>query len=36
MSALSHSLTVREVEDIADKAHGYVGADLAALCREGE
>ncbi|NXM70818.1 SPAT5 protein, partial [Serilophus lunatus] len=29
-----HSLTGAELEQLADSAHGYVGADLAALCKE--
>jgi AAA family ATPase len=31
---MKHSLNVTDLEDIADQAHGYVGADLAAVCRE--
>uniref|UniRef100_A0A8B9NUT6 vesicle-fusing ATPase n=1 Tax=Apteryx owenii TaxID=8824 RepID=A0A8B9NUT6_APTOW len=29
-----HSLTAAELVQLADSAHGYVGADLAALCKE--
>ncbi|NXS06948.1 SPAT5 protein, partial [Neodrepanis coruscans] len=29
-----HSLTGAELAQLADSAHGYVGADLAALCKE--
>ncbi|XP_039176114.1 ATPase family protein 2 homolog isoform X2 [Crotalus tigris] len=29
-----HSLTVSDLSQLADSAHGYVGADLAALCKE--
>ncbi|XP_018416623.1 PREDICTED: spermatogenesis-associated protein 5 isoform X3 [Nanorana parkeri] len=29
-----HQLAVDEVAQLADSAHGYVGADLAALCKE--
>ncbi|NXY13313.1 SPAT5 protein, partial [Atrichornis clamosus] len=29
-----HSLTAEELTQLADSAHGYVGADLAALCKE--
>ncbi|NXF74127.1 SPAT5 protein, partial [Sclerurus mexicanus] len=29
-----HSLTEAELAQLADRAHGYVGADLAALCKE--
>lgn len=31
---IPHSLTDKEIEEIAQKSHGYVGADIAALCRE--
>lgn len=27
-------LTQEDINTIASKAHGYVGADLAAVCRE--
>ncbi len=26
----------RELEGVAERAHAYVGADLAAVCREGK
>ncbi|NXA76771.1 SPAT5 protein, partial [Thryothorus ludovicianus] len=29
-----HSLTAEQLAYLADSAHGYVGADLAALCKE--
>ncbi|KFQ25924.1 Spermatogenesis-associated protein 5, partial [Merops nubicus] len=29
-----HSLTAAELGQLADSTHGYVGADLAALCKE--
>lgn len=29
-----HSLTAEQLAQLADSAHGYVGADLAALCKE--
>ncbi|OXB56581.1 hypothetical protein ASZ78_013755 [Callipepla squamata] len=29
-----HSLTAAEMMQLADSAHGYVGADLTALCKE--
>lgn len=34
LSKLSHSLTDLEITQVADAAHGYVGADLSALCKE--
>ncbi|KAG1137361.1 hypothetical protein G6F37_007521 [Rhizopus arrhizus] len=34
MSKIPHSLTDRELEQLAQKSHGYVGADIAAVCRE--
>lgn len=34
MSSEKHSLSVGDVRDVASKTHGYVGADLTALCRE--
>lgn len=27
-------ITAEELQELADAAHGYVGADLAALCKE--
>ena len=34
MSAERHTLTNDDIRLIASKTHGYVGADLSALCRE--
>ncbi|KAK9398890.1 spermatogenesis-associated protein 5 [Crotalus adamanteus] len=34
LSKTPHSLTVSDLSQLADSAHGYVGADLAALCKE--
>ncbi|KAI0244320.1 AAA+-type ATPase [Massospora cicadina] len=34
LNATPHTLSPREVEAVAGRAHGYVGADLAALVRE--
>ena len=34
MSSERHSLTDEDIKTIASKTHGYVGADLSALCRE--
>ncbi|KFQ99665.1 Spermatogenesis-associated protein 5, partial [Opisthocomus hoazin] len=34
LKKVPHSLTAAELEQLADSAHGYVGADLAALCKE--
>ncbi|KAI9258284.1 P-loop containing nucleoside triphosphate hydrolase protein, partial [Sporodiniella umbellata] len=31
---MPHSLQTSEVEQLSQKTHGYVGADIAALCRE--
>lgn len=36
MSSMSHNLTDDDLKTIADKAHGFVGADLAAVCKEGD
>ncbi|EGD83153.1 ATPase AFG2 protein [Salpingoeca rosetta] len=30
----NHTCTDEDIDDVADRAHGYVGADLAAVCRE--
>lgn len=27
-------ITTEELQELADAAHGYVGADLAAVCKE--
>ncbi|XP_069834671.1 ATPase family gene 2 protein homolog A isoform X2 [Dendropsophus ebraccatus] len=32
--SVPHQLTEEELADLASSAHGYVGADLAALCKE--
>lgn len=29
-----HQLSLEELVQLADSAHGYVGADLVALCKE--
>ncbi|XP_069711283.1 ATPase family gene 2 protein homolog A isoform X2 [Phaenicophaeus curvirostris] len=34
LKKVPHSLTAAELVQLADSAHGYVGADLAALCKE--
>ncbi|KAM9030421.1 ATPase family gene 2 protein homolog A isoform 2-T2 [Ara ararauna] len=34
LKKVPHSLTAAEVTQLADSTHGYVGADLAALCKE--
>ena len=34
LSKVKHSLTELDIHDTADAAHGYVGADLVALCKE--
>ncbi|NXP55436.1 SPAT5 protein, partial [Heliornis fulica] len=34
LKKVPHSLTAEELVHLADSAHGYVGADLAALCKE--
>ncbi|CAO3649741.1 unnamed protein product [Mucor hiemalis] len=34
MSKIPNSLTKDELEMLAGKSHGYVGADIAAVCRE--
>ncbi|NXK90555.1 SPAT5 protein, partial [Formicarius rufipectus] len=34
LKKVPHSLTEVELTQLADSAHGYVGADLAALCKE--
>ncbi|NXF30105.1 SPAT5 protein, partial [Nyctibius bracteatus] len=34
LKKVPHSLTAVELAQLADSAHGYVGADLAALCKE--
>ncbi|NXU11669.1 SPAT5 protein, partial [Pardalotus punctatus] len=34
LNKVPHSLTEEQLAQLADSAHGYVGADLAALCKE--
>ena len=34
LSRFPHSLSSLQIEEVASKLHGYVGADLAGLCRE--
>ncbi|XP_048365751.1 ATPase family protein 2 homolog isoform X2 [Sphaerodactylus townsendi] len=34
LNKVPHSLSATELIQLADSAHGYVGADLAALCKE--
>ncbi|XP_015265703.1 PREDICTED: LOW QUALITY PROTEIN: spermatogenesis-associated protein 5 [Gekko japonicus] len=34
LKKVPHSLSATELIQLADSAHGYVGADLAALCKE--
>ncbi|XP_060634949.2 ATPase family gene 2 protein homolog A [Anolis sagrei] len=34
LNKVSHSLTETELVQLAESTHGYVGADLAALCKE--
>lgn len=34
LSTVSCSATKEEMTRLADAAHGYVGADLAAVCKE--
>uniref|UniRef100_A0A8C8SVA0 Spermatogenesis associated 5 n=1 Tax=Pelusios castaneus TaxID=367368 RepID=A0A8C8SVA0_9SAUR len=34
LNKVPHLLTATELVQLADSAHGYVGADLAALCKE--
>ncbi|NWI41212.1 SPAT5 protein, partial [Picathartes gymnocephalus] len=34
LKKVPHSLTAQQLAQLADSAHGYVGADLAALCKE--
>ncbi|KAM6440253.1 ATPase family gene 2 protein homolog A isoform 2-T2 [Liasis olivaceus] len=34
LSKTPHSLMLTDLTQLADSAHGYVGADLAALCKE--
>ena len=34
LSKFSHNLTFEDMQEIAEKCHGYVGADLLAVCKE--
>lgn len=34
LKKMRHTLTPEAIHSIASKTHGFVGADLAALCRE--
>jgi AAA family ATPase len=34
-AGLNHCLSDEDIEQVASMAHGYVGADLAGVCREG-
>lgn len=34
LKKVPHSLSATELIQLADSAHGYVGADLSALCKE--
>lgn len=34
LKGLKHSLTEENIDDLAAAAHGFVGADLAAICNE--
>ncbi|NXC92951.1 SPAT5 protein, partial [Certhia familiaris] len=34
LKKVPHSLTAEQLAHLADSAHGYVGSDLAALCKE--
>lgn len=34
LKPMRHNLNDLEMQEIASKAHGYVGADLSAICRE--
>ncbi|KAI9481244.1 MAG: P-loop containing nucleoside triphosphate hydrolase protein [Benjaminiella poitrasii] len=34
LKKIPHSLSNEELETLANKSHGYVGADIAAVCRE--
>ena len=36
MKTIQHQLSADDIKQVADAAHGYVGADLAAVCKEGE
>ncbi|XP_058263191.1 ATPase family gene 2 protein homolog A isoform X3 [Hemibagrus wyckioides] len=34
LHSVPHDITSEELQELADVAHGYVGADLAAVCKE--
>ncbi|XP_070552754.1 ATPase family gene 2 protein homolog A-like [Ptychodera flava] len=34
LTNMPHSLSLEDIEKISESAHGYVGADLAAVCKE--
>jgi SpoVK/Ycf46/Vps4 family AAA+-type ATPase len=34
LKKIPNTLTTEEISALASKSHGYVGADLAAICRE--
>jgi SpoVK/Ycf46/Vps4 family AAA+-type ATPase len=34
LTSIPNSLSRDELESIANQSHGYVGADLSAICRE--
>ena len=34
LKKFSHNLTIQKLQDFAEKCHGYVGADLLAVCKE--
>ena len=34
LKKIPNTLTTKEIDALASKSHGYVGADLAATCRE--
>eukprot|EP00058_Branchiostoma_floridae_P026208 XP_002611698.1 hypothetical protein BRAFLDRAFT_117082 [Branchiostoma floridae] len=36
MRKMPHNLSPEDITRIADSAHGYVGADLTAVCKEGK
>ena len=35
LSSVDHNLSLDDIVSIATKAHGFVGADLSAVCKEG-
>jgi SpoVK/Ycf46/Vps4 family AAA+-type ATPase len=34
LSRMSHDISERQVHDVADSLHGFVAADIAAVCQE--